>query len=75
MGITPDENVEKPYVAMLLEQMDSFNHLPEAGSLNDQPHILMREIELAKQIKTMFDNSYRNYVRSQQRPPEGVQNG
>jgi hypothetical protein len=75
MGITPDKQVEKPYVAMLLEQMDRFDHLPERGSLNDQPHLLMRELELAKQIKTMFDNSYRAYLKSQQQPPQGIRNG
>lgn len=74
MGITPDEHVEKPYVAMILEQMEQFDRLPEDGSLNDQPHILMRELELAKQIKNMFDNSYRNYVRSQQQTKD-AQNG
>ena len=66
MGVRPEKHVEKPYVAIVLEQMEQFGHLPEAGSINDQPLYLMRELELAKQVRTVFENSYRTYLKARQ---------
>ena len=64
MNITPDNMPEKPMVVIMLDQMEQYDALPEEGGLLDQPHLLMREIEKARQIKTMFENSYRNYLKS-----------
>lgn len=65
MGIAPDGNPEKPEICQLLEQVEIFDTLPAEGGLLDQPHILIRELGLARRIKRMFENSFTKWASQQ----------
>ena len=48
---------EKPTVVMIQEQIETYDELPFPNGLMAQPHILMKELAIVVQIRTVFTNS------------------
>lgn len=58
---------QKPPTLIFFEQMDEFNRLPMAGGLLDQPYILMRELKIVAEVRSVFLAS----LKAQQSQPQG----
>ena len=48
---------EKPAAVMIQEQIETYNQLPYEGGLMAQPAILMKELAIVVQVRTVFQKS------------------